>query len=222
MISIRVYPHTSANIKGDEEKSLGQLLHPVQSADSSRVWVCQEYGNWESSLLKSKRRRKCAYIWVLQRQLLFQQFRGKERYWWHAVFYLFICQYIPFCFWFICNTHIIQLRVTFPNICIWIVTCTVISTLASLTFPFLIHAALLLCWDVPSFFCFTCGSELVMLFLLWLLLCHPWALQIFRFSGSREVPVAPSQWLQLYYSTWRHWRQFLLWIYPDDKQMLWP
>ena len=62
MISIRVYPHTSANIKGVEGRSLGRLLHPVQSTDSSRVWVCQEYGNWESSLLKSKCRRRCIYI----------------------------------------------------------------------------------------------------------------------------------------------------------------
>lgn len=58
MISIRVYPHTAANIKGVEDRSLGWLLHPLQSTDSSRVWVCQENGK---SLLRTKCRERYIY-----------------------------------------------------------------------------------------------------------------------------------------------------------------
>lgn len=59
MISIRVYPHSSSNIKEVEGRSLGWLLHPVQSTDSFRVWACQEYGNWEWSIFKSRCRGRC-------------------------------------------------------------------------------------------------------------------------------------------------------------------
>lgn len=217
MISIRVYPHTSANIKGWRQES-GTTITPcaihqfLQGVSMSEI---RELGI--KTFKKQMQGEVCICVYSYMSECYNDNYsfsNSESRKVIDDVQYRAILSLYSTPFLIYLNTSIIQFRETFPDISMWIITCTAMWTLASLIFPFSIHVTLWLCWNVPSS-SFTCGSELIVLFsLLCLLSCHPWALQMFLFSGSREAPLRLSWCLQSCYSTGKHWRQFLQWIYP--------
>lgn len=157
--------------------------------------VCQEYGNWESSLLKSKCRRRYLYTYIciclsatMTTALSAVWSQGKILMICNILLIYLSMYSIPFLIHLPCWHHPLERnfsRHLYMNHSTYIYLNTSLSHTSISYFYSLVTLLGCLLFLLFHLWLWACHA----VSLLCLLFCHPWALWIFLFSGSRMAPV---------------------------------